>query len=163
MKFALAPHHTAQCCYAVYLHFEIFITIFLRFAAFNKAVIASCVGFYWLQGSATRPVNSSVLMMDSLMSSRNGRSAVKTSLYGLKERPAATTAVAAAASLPSSFTCNSTHSCLLTQIKTCVWEMYSYKCISLNLYQLSGYQYGFRCLCFNTKRNDIQKKAQNNI
>lgn len=38
------------------------------------------------------------------MSSRNGRLAWKTSRFGLMERPNATTAVAAAASLPSSFT-----------------------------------------------------------
>lgn len=57
------------------------------------------------QGSATRPVNSSALMVDSLMSSRNGRLAMNTSRSRLMERPMATTAVAAAASLPSSFTC----------------------------------------------------------
>lgn len=33
---------------------------------------------HWPQGSATRPVNSSVLMVDSLMTSRNGRLARKT-------------------------------------------------------------------------------------
>lgn len=40
----------------------------------------------------------------SRMSSRNGRFAWKTSRFRLMERPNATTAVAAAASLPSSFT-----------------------------------------------------------
>lgn len=57
------------------------------------------------QGSATRAINSSVLMEASRMSSRNGLLAWKTSRFRLMERPNATTAVAAAASLPSSFTC----------------------------------------------------------
>lgn len=56
------------------------------------------------QGSATRAINSSVFMEASRISSRNGRLAWKTSRFGLMERPNATTAVAAAASLPSSFT-----------------------------------------------------------
>lgn len=70
---------------------------------------------YWLQGSATRAVNSRALMVDSLMSSRNGRSARNTSRFKLMERPMATTAVAAAASLPSSFTCTTQDSCIRTE------------------------------------------------
>lgn len=49
-------------------------------------------------------MNNSALMVDSLMSSRNGRLASNTSRSSLMDRPMATTAVAAAASLPSSFT-----------------------------------------------------------
>lgn len=56
------------------------------------------------QGSATRAINSSVFMDASRMSSRNGLLAWKTSRFRLMERPVATAAVAAAASLPSSFT-----------------------------------------------------------
>lgn len=59
---------------------------------------------YWLQGWATRATKSSVLMEASRMSSRKGRLAWNTSRLRLMERPTATTAVAAPASLPSSFT-----------------------------------------------------------
>lgn len=62
-------------------------------------------GRYWLQGCATRARNSSALMEASRMSSRKGRSAWNTSRLKLMERPTATAAVAAPASLPSSFTC----------------------------------------------------------
>lgn len=49
-------------------------------------------------------MNSRALMVASRIMTRNGRSAINTSRLGLKERPTATTADAAAASLPSSFT-----------------------------------------------------------
>lgn len=47
-------------------------------------------------------------MLDSLMNSRKGRLTSMTSRCRLMERPEATTAVAAAASLPSSVTCRTT-------------------------------------------------------
>lgn len=65
------------------------------------------------QGSATRPVNTMVLMVDSRMSRRKGLLATNISRFEFMERPTAITAVAAAASLPSSFTCNS---CLFVKL-----------------------------------------------
>lgn len=57
------------------------------------------------QGSATRPAKISVLIVVSRINSRKGRSAMNTSRFGLRERPANRIAVVAAASLPSSLTC----------------------------------------------------------
>lgn len=63
--------------------------------------------FSFTQGLATLPMNRIVFRATSLMRTRKGLLALKVTLLGFSERPAITTAVLAAASLPSSFTCRS--------------------------------------------------------
>lgn len=106
--YVVIQHHNI-CWVVTKENVDLVFRIFIFWACFKATAQRLLDSFYWTQGSATRPKNSSVLMVDSLMSSRNGREASKTSRFKLMERPMATTAVDAAASLPTSFTWKPEH------------------------------------------------------